>query len=118
MFKVIIAGGRDFNDYQMMKDYLDHILSNKKSDEIFVISGGARGADLLGERYALERGYSIQQFPAEWEVYGRGAGYIRNTQMAREADALVAFWDGESHGTEHMIKTALDHGLQVRVKKY
>lgn len=118
MFRVIVAGGRDFSDYQLMKNTLDHLLSNKQHDEILVVCGGARGADLLGEKYALEKGYAIQHFLPDWEAFGKVAGFKRNVQMAENADALVAFWDGESHGTKHMIETAINHGLQVRVKRY
>lgn len=57
-------------------------------------------------------------FPADWDRYGKAAGYLRNTEMAKNADALVAFWDGMSLGTRHMIETAKAHGLKVRVKRY
>lgn len=117
MFRVIIAGGRNFPDYPLLAQTMDHLLSNT-SDEIVCICGKARGADALGERYAIERGYPILYFPAEWEKYGRIAGYLRNTEMARNADALVAFWDGRSPGTKHMIETAKKHGLKVRIKYY
>lgn len=116
-FRVIIAGGRDFNDYQRLKDYMDWALQNIEK-EIIVVSGGARGADLLGEQYANERGYSVDLHPADWEKHGKGAGFIRNREMAENADALVAFWDGKSRGTEHMINFAKTHGLNVRIVRY
>ena len=72
----------------------------------------------LGEQYAKERGHALQYFPANWERYGRSAGYRRNVQMAENADALVAFWDGKSMGTRHMISAAKSHGLRVRVVKF
>ena len=56
-FKVVIAGGRDFNDYKLLKEKMDWILSNKSSSNIVIVSGGAHGADLLGELYAKEKGY-------------------------------------------------------------
>ena len=59
--------------------------------------------------------YPIKRFPADWENLGRGAGYVRNVQMAFYADALIAFWDGESRGTKHMIDIAKEKGLMVRV---
>lgn len=117
MFRVIIAGGRDFNDYDLLVKTMNHLLSNV-NDDITVVCGKARGADTLGERYAKERGFSVQYFPADWEKYGKAAGYIRNTEMAENADALVAFWDGQSRGTRHMIALAKMHGLKVRVKRY
>ena len=117
MFNVIIAGGRDFSDYNLLAKTMDHLLSNIK-DDITVICGKARGADTLGEKYAKERGFPVQYFPADWQRYGKSAGYRRNTEMAENADALVAFWDGKSRGTKHMIETAKAHGLKVRVKRY
>jgi len=112
--KVIIAGSRDFDDYSLLRDYCDHILSQKGATE--VVSGTARGADQLGERYAKERGYFIQRFPADWNAYGKAAGYIRNRKMAEYADALIAFWDGKSRGTLNMISLAKECGLQIRIK--
>lgn len=112
-FKVIIAGTRDFNDYDMLKEKCERILSNKT--DIEVISGTARGADQLGERYASENNYPIHRYPADWDKHGRMAGYIRNEEMAKNADALIAFWDGSSKGTRHMINIATGYGLQVRV---
>ena len=104
MFRVIIAGSRDFSDYDVLKSYADVKLSNiSRRDSIEVVSGCARGADTLGERYAEERGYGIKKFPADWNRYGKSAGYLRNVEMAEYADALIAFWDGKSKGTEHMI---------------
>ena len=117
MFKVIIAGGRDFTDYDVLRQTMDNLLVNIK-DEIVIISGKARGADTLGERYAKERGYKIIEFPADWDKYGKSAGYIRNAVMAQEADALVAFWDGKSRGTQNMIKLANEYNLKVRIKRY
>ena len=73
---------------------------------------------MLGARYAQERKYTIRYFPAQWEKYGKAAGYIRNEEMAKNADALVAFWDGESQGTRHMITIAKNHNLAVRIQKF
>lgn len=117
MFRVIIAGSRDFKDYGLLTRTMDYLLSNVK-DDITIICGKARGADTLGEQYAKERGCTLQYFPADWERYGRSAGYRRNVQMAENADALVAFWNGKSMGTRHMISAAKSHGLRVRVVKF
>ncbi len=117
MFRGIIAGGRDFNDYSLLSAIMDHLLS-KVDNSIAIVCGKARGADALGELYAKERGYPIQYFPADWERYGKSAGYIRNTEMAKNADALVAFWDGSSRGTKNMIETAQRYGLNIRIKRY
>lgn len=115
-FRVIIAGTRDFSDYQFLRQKCDAILSSKRQDSnIVIISGTARGADRLGERYARERGYKIERYPADWDNDGHAAGPVRNTRMADNADALIAFWDGRSRGTKNMIETARAKGLAIRV---
>lgn len=116
MFKVIIAGSRNFDDYELLKTKMDYLLSQKQDIEI--VSGAARGADQLGERYAAERGYALKQFPADWNTYGKSAGYRRNTEMAEYADAAVVFWDGKSRGSKHMINLAKAKELAVRVVWY
>ena len=111
--KVIVAGSRNYTNYIVLAKKLDQLLKNKKA---IILSGGARGADELGERYAKERGLHLIRKPANWK-YGKHAGKIRNAEMAEEADALVAFWDGKSPGTQHMIETAKRRGLAVRIIK-
>ncbi len=117
MFRVIIAGGRDFDNYPALAKAMDQLLVNV-TDEIVIVCGMAKGADRLGEQYGKERGYSIRYFPADWDGQGRRAGFLRNEEMANNADALVAFWDGQSHGTKHMIETAQKYKLDIRVKRY
>lgn len=131
LYRVIIAGGRDFDDYFLLEDnlmewildvYLEHH-GSKINAKIEIISGKAKGADSLGERFALENDYSLKEFPADWNTYGKSAGLIRNRQMAEyaaEADkgVLFAFWDGKSRGTKNMIDTATKLGLEVHVVNY
>lgn len=118
-FRVIIAGTRSFNDYELLRDSCNNLLSEKqRTHTVVVISGTARGADQMGERYARERGFQLRRFPADWELYGKSAGHIRNAKMADNADALIAFWDGESKGTKNMIDNARRKGLAVRVIQY
>ncbi len=112
-FAVIIAGSRDFNDYDLLCAKCDHLFQNKKPTAI--LCGKARGADTLGERYAKEHGIPVEYYPAEWDHFGKSAGYIRNEQMAMNADALIAFWDGKSRGTKHMIDLADQYRLLKRV---
>ena len=116
MFKVIIAGGRDFNDYDLLKKKVSKILSNKS--EIEIVSGTANGADKLGERYANEFNLNLKQFPANWDKFGKRAGYLRNKDMAIYANACICFWDGQSKGTEHMINLAKSQGIPLRIIKY
>lgn len=120
--RVIIAGGRDYTDYHRLKMYMDCLLEPLDKSQIEIISGGAKGADSLGERYARESGYKLKRFPANWNKYGKAAGPIRNKEMALYAaevtGVLVAFWDGSSRGTYDMITRAEEYGLQVHIPKY
>jgi hypothetical protein len=116
MIKVIIAGGRDFDDFNKLCKVCDEFLQDQNKVEI--VSGAYKGADLLGERYAAERNYPIKQFPADWKRYGKSAGHKRNTEMAIYADTLIAFWDEKSKGTKNMIDLASKAGLKVRIYNY
>ena len=116
MLKVIIAGGRNFHDYELLCLKCDKALSQQS--EVEIVSGTAYGADKLGERYANERGYPIKRFFPDWGKEGRKAGFIRNEAMALYGDALIAFWNGESKGTKHMIDLAEKHGLKVKTIIY
>ena len=113
--KVIIAGYRDFNDFNFLEEKLNEILTNNNNIEI--VSGTARGVDQMGERYALKNNIPVKRFPANWDKYGKRAGYLRNDEMAKYADALIAFWNGTSRGTGHMIDLAKRNGLEVTVIK-
>lgn len=113
--KVIVAGGRDFDNYQLLCRRLDYFFQKIRP---IIICGEAKGADALGRRYAEEMGLEIMSFPAQWEKYGKSAGYRRNEEMAHIADGLVAFWDGESKGTKHMIEYMQKLGKKVKIVKY
>jgi hypothetical protein len=128
--RIIIAGGRTFTNYQLLKEKCfdilrdltskDTILNNKELFEI--VSGTARGADQLGERFAKEFGFKVIRFPADWDTWGKSAGYRRNEAMAKYAKEdngiLIATWDGQSKGTKHMIDLANKYGLKVYVVNY
>ena len=114
--KVIIAGGRDFNNYTLLKERCDYYLQEQSN--VVIISEVAKGADTLAIQYADEKMYERIIMPANWDKYGKGAGYMRNIDMANTADSLIAFWDGKSKGTSHMINTAKEKGLDFRVVLY
>jgi hypothetical protein len=118
--RVIIAGGRDFADYNRLCWFMDQwVLDNDMGpDNTDFISGEAKGADSLGKKWALSRGYKVALFPANWELYGKSAGYIRNKQMADEATHLVAWWNENSKGTGNMIWVATKVGLKVHIEGY
>jgi len=115
--KLIIAGGRDFNNYSLLKQKMDFFLQNIK-ESVEIVSGKAKGADSLGEKYAIEKGFSIKEFPADWDKYGKGAGHIRNEEMAKYATHCVCFWDGESRGTKSMINLCEKYNLKYKVVLY
>lgn len=118
-FKVIIAGSRGFSNYKLLREKCNEYLREKRKDyNIIVVSGHARGADLLGEKYSSEEGFDLEIFPANWNKFGKSAGFRRNEQMAEVADALIAFWDGKSHGTKHMIEIMENKNLLVKVVNY
>ena len=117
-YKVIIAGCRDFTDYELLREKGDYHLQNLRLEDIVIVSGHASGADSLGERYAQDRGFQLETYPADWQAHGRAAGPIRNAKMASVAHALIAFWDGKSRGTKNMIDTAKKHNLHVAVVRY
>jgi len=110
--KIIIAGSRGITDYEVV----EAAVAESGFAATVVVSGGADGVDALGERWALEHGLHVVRFPARWKYYGRRAGVIRNLEMVRFADALVAVWDGQSKGTGHTIREARKRGLLVHVK--
>lgn len=112
--RVIIAGGRDFNDYEMLKEKCKGIL--RRGDT--VVSGMARGADSLGLLLAERNGLHVAEYPAEWDKYGNSAGHKRNFRMSQNADALIAFWDGFSKGTKNMIEQAHAARLDIHVFYY
>ena len=118
-FKVIIAGSRGFSNYKLLHEQCNKFLREKrKTHNIIIISGGARGADKLGEKYSQDEGFELEVFKANWDKYGKSAGFRRNEQMGEVADALIAFWDGKSHGTKHMIDIMNNKNLEVRVINY
>jgi hypothetical protein len=132
--RVIIAGSREFNDYELLCKKC-HEIFHKLSEEglltgninndirnIEIVSGTANGADKLGEQFAKEYSIKIKRFPADWDTYGKSAGYKRNEQMAKYAKedngVLIAFWNETSKGTKHMIDLANKYGLRAEVVKY
>lgn len=106
--KLIIAGSRtidlSFGDFD---EYFYRFDISVDPEDTEIVSGTAKGVDIAGERYAKECSLPIHRFPADWDKYGKGAGHIRNKQMADYADALLLIWDGESRGSKNMKETML-----------
>jgi len=112
-FRLVVAGSRGFDSYERLSAELDKYLAGRSN--VTIISGTARGADRLGEKYAQEHGYKIEQVPAQWAKYHQGAGPIRNKQMVKTADAVLVFWDNESSGTCNIIECARAENIPCRV---
>lgn len=110
--KVLVCGSRHFNDYATLHREFEAIRGIPE-----IIEGEARGADRLAAEWAERKGISVRRFPANWDLHGKAAGAIRNTQMLEEGkpDLVVAFWDGESRGTKHMIDIAQKAGVSAIV---
>lgn len=109
--KVIIAGSRDFNDFELVEKTIEEL--GLEIDE--VVYGGAAGADHLGLLWARKHRVKVKTFLAEWSVYGKAAGPIRNARMADYGDYLLAFWDGKSPGTRSMINIMKQKGKHGEV---
>ena len=115
-YRVIIAGCRDFDNYELLKERCELFLRDKtETHNVIIVSCHAPGADAMGERFAKEHVLPCEIHPADWAKYGRSAGPIRNAEMASCSDALIAFWDGQNPGTRSMIELARKKGLQVAV---
>ena len=117
--RVIIAGSRNYIDEQ---DFMERMNSLSMKHSFWlrhateIVSGTARGADQLGEKWARLMDLPIKEFPADWAKYGRRAGHIRNAEMAKYADGLIAFWNGVSPGTASMINLAKAEGLRIFIE--
>jgi hypothetical protein len=120
MNKVAIVGSRSFND----SDLLDSIMYSLADDyewdneNVTILCGGAKGADAEGKQFAERHGIAVDMFPANWDDFGKRAGYIRNMEMAKAAQFVVALWDGESKGTKHMIDYSERLGNKVYVYNF
>ena len=113
--KLIVAGSRSVSNYNIFRKYLDDYRKNTTITAI--ISGGANGADKFGEIYANDNNISLEIYLADWNKFGKSAGYRRNEIMARKGDLLIVFWDGESRGTYHMINIAKDAKIPITTIK-
>lgn len=119
-FFCLIVGSRGFTDYKKMEEITNYLLKNKKN--IVIVSGGAKGADFLAKKYALEHHLLYKEFPADWDKYGKRAGYIRNEEMHKylskqKQKGVIAFWDGQSKGTSHNFDLAKKYKNNIKIIK-
>lgn len=111
--KIAIVGSRDFGNLNLVKIIVKHI--QEKYPDAIIISGGARGVDKTAEIAAIRCRLETQIFPADWDTYGKKAGFLRNIMITKNCDILLAFWDGQSKGTAHTINTALELKKKVYI---
>jgi len=115
--RVVIAGCRNYFDYAQAKKYIDLCLKNiRKQFTIIIISGGCRGADMIGLRYATENNMTFEVYNADWIHFGKAAGPLRNRHMAEVCDYVICFWGGKSKGTFSMIQEAKKLNKPLHIK--
>jgi hypothetical protein len=112
-FKVGVVGSRNFDNYCVMESFLERI--RLKHGISVIISGGARGADSLAERYAKKYEIPTEIFLPDWNTYGKSAGMRRNSDIVNASDMIVAFWDMVSTGTKNTINKATKAGKETWV---
>lgn len=108
--KVAIVGSRDYADLERVRAYVKALPA-----DTVVISGGARGVDRVAAETARLRGLQVVEYLADWNKYGKSAGYIRNADIINAADIVFAFWDGVSKGTKHSIDLAQKAGKLAEI---
>lgn len=111
--KVIVAGSREFDDYELLFITMEEL--TKKLNDPIILSGNARGADQLGEKWAHFNWYLVKLFIPDWDKHGKGAGFKRNEEMAAEADYAAIFWDGQSRGTAHCIEMCKKYNVRTHI---
>lgn len=119
-YNLIVAGGRDFEDYEVVNEILLKVLETCNSSyySLNIVCGMASGADLLGKRFGEFHNLNILEYPANWSKYGRKAGYIRNVEMSKVADSAIVFWNGISKGSKMMIDIMKTSNKPVSVFDY
>ncbi len=116
--RVVIAGCRHYSNYNEAKSFIEENLNDLffNNGSVIILSGGCKGADALGERYATEKNLQIEKHIAHWDLYGRAAGPKRNKEMVDSCDRIICFWDGISKGTQSTINYAKTAGKDIRIK--
>lgn len=114
--KLAIIGSRAMTDYEWLCQRIQHIVNAHQYTISTIISGGAKGADMLGERYAIEYNMPCIVHQAQWQQYGRKAGIIRNQDIIHDSDIVIAFWDGISKGTKDSINKARKKGKLIHIE--
>src|SRR5690348_4290827 len=135
-YRMIVAGPRDFSDYEKVRNELDLILSSVPPKDIEIVSGGCDdakkgahtftrkdgkkiyGVDGIGERYASENGYPVKTFDADWNTYGNSAGPIRNEAAAKYANHALVYWQYKTKGSMNIVKNVRKYISSATIIKY
>lgn len=112
---IVVTGSREWNDWSKIRTAFDCV-DAASTGPVTLIHGDARGADRMCGFVAERLGWTVERMPADWNKYGRSAGFRRNEAMLdRNPDLVLAFWDGQSRGTKHTIDTATERNLRVKI---
>ena len=111
--RIAIIGSRNFDNYKLVIE----TLKPYKSKISLIVSGAAKGADSLGEKWAIDNKIQTLIFPADWEKHGKRAGFIRNEDIIKNCDGVIAFWNGISKGTAHSLSLAEKYNKPVKIVK-
>lgn len=117
MTKIAVIGSRTFSNYPQFCKIM-HKLISSYDNQVELISGGADGADSMAKQFSEEFYINIDVFPAEWDKYGKSAGYRRNHTIWENSDIGIAFWDGKSKGTAHSFDIAKSQKKTLYVFNY
>lgn len=111
--RLAIIGSRSFSDYELLKENVLKSFPNV----LLIVSGGAKGADKLGEKLADELGLKTEIYLPDWARYGKGAGLVRNELIIKNSEGVIAFWDGLSKGTKKSIEISRSLKKKIVVVK-
>ena len=118
---LLVVGSRSFNNFELLYKTLEDIVDN--NENVVIVSGGARGADTLAKQYAELKKFEYKEFPANWDLYGKSAGYRRNEQMHqfiadKKNRMCIAFWDGKSVGTKHNFVLSEQYNNKLKIIRF
>lgn len=118
MLRIVIAGSRSYCNFEEAETFIRESLKTISAHPPFIVlCGGAKGADQLGEKFALCNAFPIEHHFPQWQRFGKAAGPIRNQKMAELCDVVICFWDGKSKGTASLIRYAKKFKKTIFIKK-
>ncbi len=116
-YRIVIGGCRTFDNYKIFEEAVDSYLNHiSPQGDIVILSGHCRGTDMLAEKYAKIRNYKLEIIPAQWKLYGKSAGPIRNRIMVESSNCVIAFWDNKSRGTKNLVYLANQFNKPLFIK--